>query len=87
MRNEKELLKLMLEHKDRFLSGLCLWVSEMYMNDIITYQEAVLLQNYINGNRPFWNRFFKGDISFWWKKGQIKPRIKWINKHIKKLSK
>ncbi len=89
MRTEKELLQLMLERQDQFAKGLCLWVGLLCRANIITYVEYSLLKEYIDNNRPskysslsaFKNR--RG--AYYWNKGDIKPRIKWINKQIEKL--
>jgi hypothetical protein len=89
MRTEKELLQLMLERQDQFAKGLCIWIDLLNWSGIITYDELKLLLDYIDHNRPskfsslsaFKNRRGK----YYWNKGDITPRIKWINKQIEKL--
>lgn len=80
-RSINELLWLMLYHQEEFRSGLCEWVDEMYYH--ITFGESRKLEKYIKENRPkniYW--LIKDD--YYWEFGDIKPRIKWIKKHIKK---
>lgn len=82
MRKEKELLKLMLDNKDLFLTGLCGWVVSMTENKIITVEEAVYILNYILLRIPHsrnWQQYYR------WPEGQIEPRIAWINDQIKRL--
>ena len=92
MRTTKELLEVMLEHQDKFRLGLCIWTQELRLYRIISFSECVHLKDYIKNNRPStfssWD-YFKYSFSgsrFYWEASEIKPRIKWIKKHIKKLS-
>ena len=39
MRTIKQLLEVMLEHQELFITGLCHWNSLLYNNDIITFSE------------------------------------------------
>jgi hypothetical protein len=92
MRTIKQLLEVMLEHQELFRSGLCHWNSLLYNNDIITFSEKQNLSEYIRGNKASkyssWSAFREQskDFGFYWEIGYIKPRIKWIKKHIKKNS-
>lgn len=89
MRTEKELLQLMLEHQDKFSTTLCALNNSMFLDNIITINECLMLHLYIKDNRPsmfsslsaFKNR--RGE--YYWNKGDITSRIKWINKQIEKL--
>jgi hypothetical protein len=89
MRTEKELLQLMLERQDKFAKGLCLWTELLFCSNIITYVEYSLLREYINNNRPSMfsslSAFKNRRGGYYWNKGDITPRIKWINKQIEKL--
>lgn len=92
MRNEKELLQLMLRHQEYFSLGLCSWICNILIFEkIITKEECRLLLDYIEKNRPSIyssiDAYKNRGRHFYWKEGNINPRIKWINKHIKKLSK
>lgn len=91
MRTIKELLQVMLKHKDLFDSGLCAWAASLYGKGIITKWEAEALFEYIRGNRPdyfSWTNFIKGYTpeGYFFPCGKIKPRIYWIKRHIKKNS-
>jgi hypothetical protein len=85
MRTTKELLEIMLKNEGYFNCGLCDWVSRLFINNIISLDEKYKLKTYIRENKPFnWRTFLKS--AYYWKPGNIKPRIKWIKKHIKKQS-
>lgn len=90
MRSIKELLELMLSQKQLYRSGLCRWVQDMHSNDIISWEESDVLFLYIQANRPSAfssiNAFKCRDTPIYWKLGDIKPRLKWLEKHIKKLN-
>lgn len=96
MRSIKELLEVMLDNKDLFRLGLCQWNSSLYARDIITLDEHILLNNYIRSNRPpfydnftIFNHIIRRDdpaYHYYWKGGEIEPRIEWIQKHIAKNS-
>lgn len=87
MRSIKELLEILLENQNYFYAGLCGFVSGLQYSDKITWEERWLLLNYIRDNRPSkWSSFsaFKNRNSgYYWEEKDIKPRIKWIKKHIK----
>lgn len=86
----------MLDNKDLFKSGLCQWTINLYLFDIITCDERIVLKNYIVSNRPpfysnftmFYHTIRRSDPAYhyYWKEGDIKPRIEWIKKHITKNS-
>lgn len=90
MRTIKDLLELMLEHQDLYDTGLCGWVNTLCMCDIISNQEGRHLKDYIKHNRPSkyssLECFKHRKYSNYWKIQNLEPRIKWIKKHIKKLS-
>ena len=79
MRTIKELLQLMLDNKELFNTGLCNW-NGMLPNT--TPDEFYLVKDYILSNKPF--TFYRIFINprYFWKPGDIKPRIKWLEKHI-----
>ena len=87
MRTIKELLELMLENQQSFKTGLCYFALDLYYEDIITPSEYRILQNYIDSNKPtfFESPFYSFGIfgCYYWKKGNVNPRLKWIKKHIK----
>lgn len=81
-----QLLELMLENQILFQSGLCHWVLRLYQENIISKNELWWLEDYIEENKPFFIfRWWHGH--YFWKPMSIEPRVKWIKKHIKKLSK
>lgn len=82
MRTTKELLKLILENQDLFVTGICQWIVSMCENKIITLKESVHMVNYVLLNSPVpkkWEQYH------FWPEGQIEPRIAWINDQIKRL--
>jgi len=88
MRNIKELLQIMLDNQQLFDDGLCLWTKMLFLKSKITLDEQILLRKYINKNSP--SPFSSLDAmihaplsAYYWKRDSIKPRIKWIEKHIK----
>jgi len=80
-RTIKELLELMLEHQHLFSAGLCLWNTSMHVRGLTNWDEYLILKKYINNHSPFLNIF--NSSPYYWKSGDINPRIKWIKKHIK----
>jgi len=91
-RTIKELLELMLEHKKHFKDGLCNWIAQLNNEHIITTDEYWLLKKYINKNRPIYKRYnpymlFNNNYGYYWIENFITPRISWIKKHIKILTK
>ena len=90
-RSTKELLQVMLDNKPFFMSGLCSWVDKLECNFIVNSHERRVLSIYIRDNKPSkWSSIdaYKNYYSpHYWCVGNIKLRLKWIKKHIKKLSK
>jgi hypothetical protein len=88
-RNIKELLQLMLDNKYFFKEGLCYWKNELYLYDLITNKERVTLHDYIRNNKPSIfssiEAFVSRNSGYYWECGDIKPRIKWLKKHINKI--
>ena len=76
-RSIKEILQLMLKHQDYFSFGLCHWIAKLNSWNIINRKEYLIIYDYINSEKP------KGSSDFWWEKGRIKPRLKWLEEHIK----
>lgn len=71
-----------------FNNGLCLWITTISCKDHISECTANLLLGYINSNIPLSYhkiRFFLCPDGYWWKAGEIEPRIKYIKKHMKKI--
>ncbi len=85
-RTIKELLTVMLENQQLFRVGLCFWVDYLFRIDIITDDECNNLHNYIGSNKPITLFRIFTSTNYYWKLYDIKPRIKWIKRHIKKNS-
>jgi hypothetical protein len=88
MRTIKELLELMLDHQEYFRYGLCEWATDLWVKHILNSSEYYTLMVYIKSNRPSrwssWDAFNYHKGGYWWTMSNINPRIKWLNKHIKK---
>jgi len=86
MRTIKEILEIMLENKHLFGSGLCNWNAMMYDNKKISHAEYRELRDYIKKNKPitWYNLLGDNANAYYWKPRDINPRIRWIEKHIKK---
>jgi len=82
MRTIKQLLQLMLDNKQMFQYGLCGLSWSILSNNLITREEYRLLTKYIHDNKPFTLHDFFVNDNFYWKRGNIKPRIKWLKHHI-----
>lgn len=95
-RNKKELLELLLEiYKSSVFknmlkygsngllfkkTGLCGAIIRLRNQKIITPSEHVTLWIYLQDNRP------KSSIDgYWWPKGKVKPRIKFLEQLISEL--
>ena len=98
MRTKKELGQILLDNQDLFLitnsaytGGLCPWIIELMYAHKITNEEKDKLKEIIYNNRPkktMYNYIYNpdkikdNDAAYFWEKGFITPRIKWINKHL-----
>jgi hypothetical protein len=71
-----ELFEVLLENKQLFKNGLCVWIMEVMNKDLITYKEYKLLRSYLKENLPRTINLFS------WEPGLISPRVQWINKQI-----
>jgi len=83
-RTIKELLQLMLDNKHLFERGLCYFKDSLYSDNLITFEEYFLLEDYIKNNKPkrTWYNFILKDSNYWWKVGWRLPRIIWLKYHI-----
>lgn len=88
MRTIKELLQLMLDNPQLFDRGLCFWTNGLYGAGLIGLYELDELDDYIAKNRPSMfssiDAYLRSNTGYYWKCGRIKPRIKWLKKHIVK---
>lgn len=92
-RGINNLLILVLKEYDlgRNRDGLCYTVCNMEDTGVINFDEYGKLMNYIEDNRPYsffsFRNLFGTDSAFYWERGLVKPRVKWLKKHIKLTSK
>lgn len=88
MRNLSELLQIMLDNKEAFWTGLCQWNAQLSHDGILTGEEERRIKKYIVENRPSMfssiAAFKSRQDMYYWPSCDIKPRIKWLKKHIKK---
>jgi len=82
MRNNTELLKIIRRHTPRLLNtpnsndGLCLILSDLYAESILTLRETKYIRRYIMNNMP------NSKNSYGWKPGLMEPRLDWLDEHI-----
>jgi hypothetical protein len=76
-RSIKQILELMLKHQHLFRDGLCMWASRLYSYGVISPKEYIKLKAYLRYNEPNLKLY-------WFERGDIHPRIKWIEKQILK---
>jgi len=79
MRPVIELLQIMRNNPQLFRSGLCPWASELFLKGLITFDENLRLSGYIQDHPP---RGVLDESFFWWRHGDIEPRLEWINYHL-----
>lgn len=92
-RNIKSLLILLkdyIELNDISTYGLCRVCHSLYANLIISSNEYSELEYFINHNRPKWYQKYysykERDSVYFWKWGDFKIRLKWINYQIRKIN-
>lgn len=91
IRTNKELLQVMLNNisimKNEYtIDGLCILVNYLYNVNLINYKEKQKLLNYLKKYLP--EKIKSGtNQDYCWKPGLIKPRIKWLEEQIQKLTK
>jgi hypothetical protein len=91
MRTKKELIEICIENlNEKTLedSGLCNYPLVLYSLHLISFQETLILQDLIKSNTPFFYKLGFIVISpycpYWWERGKVKPRLKFLNKLLKK---
>lgn len=86
LHNLKSDFSLILQNEYWFRTGLCEWIHNIYGSKN-KFKNINLLERYLKSNRPITlNRLFTPSV-YWWKKGDIVPRVKWIKKQIKLIDK
>jgi len=82
LRNLKQ-IKNKLDNSKKIHGGLC---HESYLlYESIAVFNYYKLKEFLDLNKPFKVKLF--NLRFWWKKGKVKPRKRWLKKYIKKLEK
>lgn len=77
----EELLNVFLQNQVYFKSGLCQWSETLFSNGKITYQELIYILSVIRERKPFIAKLL--GKAYYWKIGEINPRIKFLKKHLK----
>lgn len=89
-RTLKELFVILKNNEEHFKTGLCRLCGSLSVENIISSSERDVLKEYISLNRPkIFSRHFNIECigkDFYWPRGRWKPRLKWIDDQIKKLS-
>ena len=83
MKTNREILIIVRDYKIFFYSSLCRLLLELQNRDLISKDELNKIRRYLYKNKPkkLWNH------NYFWKPGLWIPRLRWLNKHIKKLTK
>ena len=84
MRTTKELLQILLNNKCYFENGLCVLAFNLWYNKIISKKEYLYIKEYLYSSNVITLRKLFG-CSYFWIKGEWKPREKWLKSKIKKL--
>ena len=84
MKTNHELLKIMLQNIDELLcTGMCgVARYELPQNKLCTNEEGMKLDRYIERNTP---KEIIGTANhgwYWWERGEVEPRKKWLKKQI-----
>ena len=86
-REIKEVIKLLTMVReyiveDRCFYGMCGVAQDLLFNGINIRERSVLL-TYIDERQPPRSKMY--DYGFWWKRGNKKPRLRWLDKEIAAL--
>ena len=83
MRSKKELGKIFLKNESLFIYGLCQWTYYLMLDRKITVEEEDFIKKIIKKNKPLGYYLRSSENrDYYWKCGKIKPRIKWVKKHL-----
>jgi len=87
MRTTKKLLEILYDNYEThpISNSMCMQCIRMQITNKITFDENQRLKEYIEKHKPFFSKFRKD--AYYWNPRKRKPRIRWLKKHIKKLSK
>jgi|WetSurMetagenome_2_1015567.scaffolds.fasta_scaffold273675_2 hypothetical protein len=92
MKTNREILIIMRDHKDLFYSGLCKLVINCKLCLLISTEEEMKILRYISHNKPkkdspLFDKEWNNEIGYYWSIYEWAPRERWLNYHIKKLTK
>lgn len=87
MRDIKTLLEVLLDQYENYRidliqwSGLCFAINRLRVGHVIDQHDEEALLKVINANKPdaVWSE------RYWWPKGEVEPRIEFLNKLISEL--
>ncbi len=89
MKQERDILELLILLRDTILRDGCargMRLTILYMYGInqnsISLLEKFVLEDYLDAHQPL----FKYGGGYWYRKGRIKPRLHWLNRQIRRLS-
>ena len=89
-RTTKELLKIILDNIESYFckdpiidDGICVVVLSLFLNYEIIIKERFKLENYLRINLPPKMK----NSGYCWHKGELEPRIKWLEEQIDKYEK
>ena len=92
MRNMKKLLIILLDYiptymvEKKYCTGLCSLIGTLFDTEVITYDEAWDLNDFIDHNMPKDYSTFLSKPGIWgWKPGDAEARIKWVKLQIEML--
>lgn len=63
-------------------TGMCITTTMMAMHGKINYSQMNRIDNYLTNHSP---KMFPETFGYWWKKGEKKPRIEFLNNLIDTL--
>ena len=67
-------------------SGLCGIIYHLFRENKISFEDYKLLKMYVNKHIPITSIPRLLYTGYYWKPYEVKPRIKWLEKHIKKTT-
>jgi hypothetical protein len=89
MKQDRDILELLILLRDTILKdgcvrGMCLTILYMYgiNQNSISLSEKFVLEDYLDAHKPF----FQHGGGYWYRKGRVKPRLRWLNRQIRRLS-
>lgn len=86
MKTKREIMEIVLEEfKNHIHKGLCQASYVAHNRGNLSWHERYIFKNYLYAHKPFIARLTNS--LFFWEQYKKRPRIKWLEKHIKQLEK